>query len=247
MVAPCTCGRTSVPSFDGTMPGTRIGRPFLSKPLIQFVFDVGLAEQELAGHAVEHVHEAVAIGPEHRLGRRAAPIDVGEHGHLRRVVVHLVVRRELVVPLQLARVGVEREHAVAVEVVAEPVAAVPVGRRIAGAEEHEVRLGIVGARVPDGGAAFLPRVARPRVVAGLAGPGNRVDAPHFLAGRRVERRDDPADAEVAARGADDDLVLHDDRRHRDRVALRRAPRPSCSRAACRSSRRSRAGARRSCP
>jgi hypothetical protein len=43
----------------------------------------------------------------------------GEHRHLRGVVVELVVRRELVVPLQLAGVGVERDDAVAIEVVAE--------------------------------------------------------------------------------------------------------------------------------
>ena len=50
---------------------------------------------------------------------RALPLDVGQHRHLRRVVVELVVRRELVVPLQLAGVGVERDDAVAVQVVAE--------------------------------------------------------------------------------------------------------------------------------
>ena len=55
---------------------------------------------------------------------RPLTLDVGEHGHLRGVVVHLVVRRELVMPFQLAGVGVERDHAVGVEVVAEPDVAV---------------------------------------------------------------------------------------------------------------------------
>ena len=87
-----------------------------------------LAEQELAGDAIEHVGQPVAVGPQHHLPRPAAPLDVGEHRHLRRVVVHLVVRRELVVPFQRAGVGVERDDAVAIEVVAQTRAAVPVGR-----------------------------------------------------------------------------------------------------------------------
>ena len=116
------------------------------------------------------------------------PLDVGQHRHLRRVVVDFVVRRELVVPLQLAGVGVERDDAVAVQVVAETLAAVPVGRGIAGAEVDEVRLGVVRAAVPDAGAAGLPRVARPRLVAGLALAGDRVEAPDFFAGLSRRRR-----------------------------------------------------------
>ena len=98
-----------MPSLVGTFPGTRCGRPFASKPSIQFTFTYGLPEQELAGRAIEHVHQAVAIRPQHHLARLPAERDVGEHRHLRRVVVELVVRRELVMPLQLARIGVERD------------------------------------------------------------------------------------------------------------------------------------------
>ena len=188
---------------------TRFGRPFASKPSSQLVFTYGLPLRNSPVVAVEHVHHAVAVRPQHHLARTALPLDVGEHRHLRGVVVQLVVRRELVVPLQLAGVGVERDDAVAVQVVAEPRAAVPVGRRIAGAEEHEVRLGVVGAGVPDAGAAGLPRLARPGLVARLAGTGNRVEAPDLLAGLRVERRDVAADRAVAAAGADDHLVLDD--------------------------------------
>ena len=46
-----------------------------------------LAEQELAGLAIEHVEEAVAVRPHHRLGGAPLPGDVGEHRHLHRVVV----------------------------------------------------------------------------------------------------------------------------------------------------------------
>ncbi len=205
-----------MPSFVGNF--TRLGRPLASKPSSQLVFTYGLPLRNSPVVAIEHVHHAVAVGPQHDLARLALPLDVGEHRHLRRVVVQLVVRRELVVPLQLAGVGVERDDAVAVEVVAKPRRAVPVRRRVAGAEEHEVRLGIVGARVPHADAAGLPRVARPGLVARLAGSGNRVEAPDFLAGLRIERRDVAADRAVAAAGADDHLVLHDRRVVRDRVA-----------------------------
>src|SRR6185503_20259068 len=121
----------------------------------------------------------------------------------------------------LAGVDVERDDAVAVEVVAEPAAAVPVGRRVTRAPEREVRLGIVRGGVPDRGAARAPRVAGPRVVAGLAGARDRVEAPNFLARLRVERRDVAADSHVAAARAYDDFVLEDVGRHRDRVVLLR--------------------------
>ena len=52
---------------------------------------------------------------------------------------------------------------------------------------------------------------------GLARPGNRVEAPDFLAGRGIERGDETADAVFAARRPDDHLVLDDERRQRERV------------------------------
>src|SRR5438093_12760849 len=53
----------------------------------------------------------------------------GEHGYLRGVVVHLVVRCELVIPFQLAGVGVERNHAIGIQVVTETNVSIGVGRR----------------------------------------------------------------------------------------------------------------------
>ena len=94
------------------------GRPFASRPLVQVTFDERLAEQELAGRAIEHVEEAVAIAEQHRLARRALPLMSASTGTCDGVVVELVVRRELEVPLQLAGVRVERDDRVAVQVVA---------------------------------------------------------------------------------------------------------------------------------
>ena len=142
-------------------------------------------------------------------------------GNLRRVPVELVVRRELIVPLQLARIGIERDHRAAVQVVARPSGAVPVRSGIAGAPVGEVRLGIVRTGHPDRRAAVHPRVAAPRFVARLAWPGHGVEAPHFFAGLHVPRGDEAADAELTAGGSGDHFVLHDERRHGERVAVLR--------------------------
>src|ERR1043166_8432683 len=49
-----------------------------------------------------------------------------------------------------------------------------------------------------------------------------MEAPELFAVGRIERRDESANAELAARGADDHLVLDDERRNSDRVARFRA-------------------------
>ncbi len=108
----------------------------------------------------------------HRLAGPSLPDDIGQHGYLRGVVVQLIVRRELVVPFELARVGIECDHAVAVEVVAEARAPIPVRRGIARAEIDQVGRGIIGAVIPDAGPTLLPRISRPGFHALLRpGPG----------------------------------------------------------------------------
>src|SRR5207342_917194 len=96
--------------------------------------------------------------------------------------------------------------------------------RIAGPEVHQVRFSVVGATVPDRRAAGLPRVARPRFVAGFARARNRIEAPGLLAVLGIEGGDEPANAAVAARHADDDLVLEDQRRVRNRELVHGARR-----------------------
>src|SRR5690349_20718726 len=80
--------------------------------------DEGLAQEILAGCPIEHVEEAVAVAPEHDLARLALPFDVGQHGNLRRIPVILVARRELIIPLEPAAVGIERHYAIGIEIVA---------------------------------------------------------------------------------------------------------------------------------
>ena len=129
--------------------------------------------------------------------------------------------RELVIPLQLARAGGEREYGVGVEVVAEPLIAVHRRVWIAGPPEDRVRLGVVGARHPGGPAAAVlgERGSLPRLRPRLARLRDGEETPHSFAGVGLEGGEKAAHADVAARGACHDHVLHHKRRGRAAVVL----------------------------
>ena len=180
--------------------------------------DERLRDDHLSGDAIDRVEEAVAVREHHDLARLAVDRQIAEHRHLRRVPVVDVVRGELVVPLQLAGVRVERDERRGEEVVAFAIGAVVVGARVAGAIEDEILLGIVGPGHPDRSSAAQVRVTlRPGVAALFSRPGHGVEPPHLLAGLRVERFDETADAVLGAGDADDHLVLDDERRDRRRI------------------------------
>src|SRR5690606_21869334 len=80
---------------------------------------------------------------------------------------------------------------------------------------------IVVARAPHRGAATLPGVARPGLVAWLPGAWDRVRLPEAVPGLGVERLHETADAALAARHADYHLALDHEWRERDVVAGRR--------------------------
>ena len=200
--------RPGCPCFGSYSTGLPV---FWSMPLVQLMLlEIGLGQQGLAVVALERVEEAVA----RRMGDEldaAAPstwpsIRIWDAG---RVVVPHVARHILEIPVHLAGVGIPRDHAVGVEIVARPVGRIEHRHRIAGAPDHLVGGEIVGAGHPHGAAAGLPGVVLvlPGLAAGLAGRRNHIFAPDELAGRGIERRDEVAHAAVAAGGADDDLVL----------------------------------------
>ena len=124
----------------------------------------------------------------------------------------------LMVTADLAGVDVERDHRRRIEIVAGVHVARP-RRRIARAPEAQVELRIVVPREPHGDAARLPGVTLPGLVTGLSGPRDRVGLPRGLAVFRVEGGDVAADAELAARGADHDLALRDQRRQGEVVTV----------------------------
>ena len=113
------------------------------------------------------------------------PHVVHEQHRLHGVPVVRVVRRELVVPLQLARLRAQRDDARCVEVVTEALFAREVRTRIADRPVDEIELRIVRAGHPGGAAAVLERLADPGLRSFLAALRNRVPAPHALAGRRA--------------------------------------------------------------
>ncbi len=88
--------------FDRPAVLVQAGRPGL--------LDERLAQQELSGGSVQHVEEAVAVGPQHHFAWFALPVDIREYGNLGGVPVILVAGRELEIPLQLTGVGIQRHH-----------------------------------------------------------------------------------------------------------------------------------------
>ena len=99
----------SVPSLLASELGVITGRP-PSNPGIPVLPDERLPDEELAGQSVEHIEEAVSLGGQNHLARLALPRYLREDRNLHRIPVELVVRIELVVPLQRAGVGVEGDH-----------------------------------------------------------------------------------------------------------------------------------------
>ena len=116
----------------------------------------------------------------------------------------------LEIPFELAGIGIERDEGVGVEIGAHAIAAVEIRRGIAGAPVDQIEVRIVGAGVPGGTAAQLPGIARPCFGAGLAGRGNRVEAPDQLAGLGVEGVEIAAVGDFASGDAGDDFILHED-------------------------------------
>ena len=88
-------------------------------PVAQFSFSInGVAAQELAGLAIEHVEEAVAVGLQHQLARLASDIRGPSAPGSSWRPSPTVVGGELEMPLHLAGVGIERDSGIGVEVVA---------------------------------------------------------------------------------------------------------------------------------
>ena len=135
------------------------------------------------------------------------------------VPVPRVVPVILVIGLQRAGLDVERDDRVRVEVVAGASRRRSTGPGLPVPQYVSPSFGIEAARDPDRRAARAPRVAGPGVVAGLAGRGDRVGLPDLLAGLRVERDDEAANAALAARDADHDAAARGERRDRHVVAV----------------------------
>src|SRR2546429_6807191 len=106
-------------------------------------------------------------------------------------------------PFELAGIGINGDDGGAVEVISNAIVAVIVGTGVAGAPHGEVRLGIIGTGNPDRSSAMQVSIvgfavlAEPGFVPGLAGSGNRVEAPDLLTGVHVVGSEEAAGTMVA--------------------------------------------------
>src|SRR3989449_10320208 len=175
-------------------------------------------ELDAVREALEPPEVAVAARMHKALDRPPVLSEIDEERRGDLVPVPGVVPVILMVTADLAGVDVERDHRRRIETFAWVHVARP-RRRIARAPEAQVEMRIVVPREPHGDAARLPGVTLPGLVTGLSGPRDRVGLPRGLTAFRVEGGDVAADAERAARGADHDLALRDQRRQGEVVTV----------------------------
>ncbi len=131
-----------------------------------------------------------------------------------------VVRGELVVPLKHAGVGIERQQRARIQIVALSIVAIVIRIRVTGTVVNEVQRRVISSRRPDGAATPEHRFdSRPGLAPPFAGPGNGVESPGAGPGLSVVSIDETAAGVIAARHANDHLVLDHERSKRDGVTV----------------------------
>ena len=127
-----------------------------------------------------------------------------------------VVVQVLVVPADLARVGIQGERRVVVQVLLVRAVEHELGRGGSdrGADQHKVEILVVARRHPRADVpAFFERHVAPALVAGFAGSRDRASPPDFRTGLGVVRGDDAGVGPTARRATAprDGLAVGDDR------------------------------------
>ncbi len=150
-----------------------------------------------------------------RRNRLAAAPDVEQRRRRRHVVVPDVVMHQLLIPDELARGGIERDHAIGVEAVPQTQAAVIfVAAGGSDGDVYQAALGVERQEAPHIGAVLdVPAIALPRLVAGLTRLRLGVERPDQLAGARI-----PSAHHGHSVVAGDDQILVDHRSGRRSVA-----------------------------
>ena len=213
-------GKRGFPRGPAPDSGSLMGRPSAPMPLAQVIwFRERLGEKQLSVRAIEHVEESVAIGLDHQLARLTLPVGVDQHRRFRGVPIPKIVRRELVIPLELSGLGVESQDAVGVKVVALALVAVVFGGGIAGGPVDGIELGVVGAGEPGRRSAMLDACALPGLRFRLARQRHRPEAPDFFAGGLIVGGDETARAAFAASRTGHDQIADGERRRRGEVVL----------------------------
>src|SRR5262249_20099034 len=149
------------------------------------------------------------------------PVGVDQHRRFGGVPIPKIVRSELVIPAELSGLGVERQDAVGVQVVAQPVVAVVFGGGISGRPVEYARLRIVRAGEPGGRARMLDALALPAIGNRLARLGDSPEFPGFLTRGLVVGGQESARAVLAAADSGDHQVSDGQRSGGREIALLR--------------------------
>ena len=171
------------------------------------------AQEHLSVRAIEHVEEAVAVGLQQQFARRALERRVYQQQRLLRIPVPQIMRRELKVPAKLARLRVERDNRVRIQIVSLTSAAIGVGIRISGRPEERPGFRIVAARQPGRTATlFEIGISLPRFGARLFTRGHGPETPGLTPRLDVICGEKAPNPHVAARHASDHEISDDQRR-----------------------------------
>src|SRR4029077_11604647 len=128
---------------------------------------VRFRQQKVSGGAIQQIEEPVAIRECQQLARASVEIQINEHGNFRGIPVMRVGWSELEMPFQFSTVGVERDHAIAVKIVARLLPNIVLRRGISPAPVNQIQIWIKRAGHPCGRTASRPGIARPRLIPGL--------------------------------------------------------------------------------
>ena len=120
-----------------------------------------------------------------------------------------VMRRELIVPAELACVRIERQKTIGIKIVSLAAIAEVQRRWIARPPINQVQLGIITTGDPRWTSAVLCRILQPGISTGFVGKRNRLEAPRFLSCIGIKSVDKSTDAELCPGYADEDLILYD--------------------------------------
>ena len=178
-------------------------------------------EDRLAGDAIEDEEQRHLRHHRDSGNRAAVPFDVDQRGRGGQIEIPEIMMQ----PFQLARVRIERDDRIAVEILAVAVGAVVIRRRRTDRRVHDAALDVDGEERPHVRAgAILPALALPRLHAWFARARHGVERPEQLAAPRIP----PADvavqpgarrllAVVAAR--DHDALVDNRRRNETEAAV----------------------------
>ena len=180
----------------------------------------GVACRNSPRDAVEDVVVAVAVGLHQQLARLPLVGQIEQDRKLLSIPIPNIMRRELKVPLELARVGIRAPAP------SRNRGCRPGGRRrrspATGCPSDQYIRFSLGSKVPAIQVPAPPHCegfVAPGFRAGLAFVGDRPETPQLFAGCGGEGSQEAAHARVAAADAGDDLVFDGDRRHGAVVAL----------------------------